>query len=145
MEGGRRALQVFCIGTFETKRQELIFLSDCVQSNLTAFSKGSSLKVEVTILDVSCSTRKYKIRPPENVGFVTKDFLLYRFLGTEGRLSFKHPSDRGEANCNPKQGTNKLFENSPRRWHPCWSYRNWWQWWNFFDRTSIEISTSWSS
>lgn len=97
MEGGRKALQVFCIGTVETKYQELLFLSDRVQSNLAAFSKGSSLKVEVSILDVSCSTRKYKLRPPENVGFVTKDLILHRFLGTEGRLSFKHPADRGEA------------------------------------------------
>ncbi|KAH0467773.1 hypothetical protein IEQ34_002806 [Dendrobium chrysotoxum] len=97
MEGERKALQFFCIGTVDTKYQELLFLSDRIQSNLAAFTKGSPFKVEVTLIDVSSSTRQFKIRPPENVDFVTRDSLLYGFLDAEERLSFRVPDDRGEA------------------------------------------------
>ncbi|KAK8970294.1 hypothetical protein KSP40_PGU004191 [Platanthera guangdongensis] len=96
MEGGRKALQVFCIGTFETKRQELIFLSDRVQSNLTAFSKGSSLKLESSILDVKTNNNNTQIFIPLFIKNMPSNRLLMNY-SYSGRLSFNHPSDRGEA------------------------------------------------
>ncbi|VFQ85634.1 unnamed protein product, partial [Cuscuta campestris] len=39
-----RALQVFCIGTADTKLEELRFLSDAVRSSLGSFSINSSSK-----------------------------------------------------------------------------------------------------
>lgn len=45
MAGAERTAQVLCIGTADTKLEELRFLADRVGSDLSAFSKGFSLKV----------------------------------------------------------------------------------------------------
>ena len=45
MARGEKTLQVFCIGTADTKLDELRFLYDRLQSDLDVFSKGSSIKV----------------------------------------------------------------------------------------------------
>lgn len=50
--------QVLCIGTADTKLDELQFLSDSLRSNLQTFSTNSSFKVQVTILDISCSQKE---------------------------------------------------------------------------------------
>ncbi|KAG0493541.1 hypothetical protein HPP92_004535 [Vanilla planifolia] len=92
-----KALQVFCIGTVDTKYAELLYLSDRIRSNLDAFSRGCPYKVEVTIIDVSSSTRKYKIRPPNNVHFVTRDTLLLSLSSAEERSLVALPDDRGGA------------------------------------------------
>lgn len=39
-------MQVFCVGTADTKLEELRYLAESVQSNLTSFSTKSSPKVE---------------------------------------------------------------------------------------------------
>ncbi|PKA49326.1 hypothetical protein AXF42_Ash014228 [Apostasia shenzhenica] len=88
--------QVFCIGTADTKLGELRFLFERVQSNLAAFTRESPLKVQVTIIDVSSSRRKYKFANLDNIPFITRDSLLYSFMGQE-KLSYQLPDDRGEA------------------------------------------------
>lgn len=47
MAHGEKTLQVFCIGTADTKLDELRFLYDRLRSDLDVFSKGSSIKVYV--------------------------------------------------------------------------------------------------
>lgn len=44
------SLQVFCIGTLDTKLQELRFLSEAVRSTLNSFSNNSSTKVHCLLL-----------------------------------------------------------------------------------------------
>nr|DAD40786.1 TPA_asm: hypothetical protein HUJ06_015109 [Nelumbo nucifera] len=46
MEGREGVFRVFCIGTADTKLEELRFLADSVRSNLHSFSKTSSFKVQ---------------------------------------------------------------------------------------------------
>ncbi|KAK2990416.1 hypothetical protein RJ640_011164 [Escallonia rubra] len=53
-----KSLQVFCIGTADTKLEELQFLCDAVRSNLTTFSTPSSSKVEVVVVDVSAGQKE---------------------------------------------------------------------------------------
>ncbi|KAI3450982.1 hypothetical protein Pfo_007647 [Paulownia fortunei] len=48
-------LEVFCVGTADTKLQELQFLSESVQSNLHKFSSNSSSKVVKVCVTFSCS------------------------------------------------------------------------------------------
>ncbi|KAF6166697.1 hypothetical protein GIB67_005559 [Kingdonia uniflora] len=53
-----KVLQVFCIGTIDSKKDELEFLSNSVRSNLNSFFKNSLIQVQVTILDVSVSRKE---------------------------------------------------------------------------------------
>lgn len=46
-------MQVFCVGTADTKLEELRYLAESVQSNLTSFSTKSSPKVE-SFVDLIC-------------------------------------------------------------------------------------------
>ncbi|KAJ0989058.1 hypothetical protein J5N97_007414 [Dioscorea zingiberensis] len=90
-----RTIQVFCIGTADTKLDELRFLSDRLRSDLDAFSKGSSTKVKVTIVDVS--TGQKSITSLEDFPFVSRDAVLSCYPEAEGHLFYKLPDDRGEA------------------------------------------------
>ena len=49
MADRNQTLRVFCVGTADTKLDELRFLSNSVRSNLNTFSNNSSLKVYIHI------------------------------------------------------------------------------------------------
>ncbi|KAL6993524.1 ToMV susceptible protein tm-1(GCR26) [Sarracenia purpurea var. burkii] len=87
-------LQVFCVGTADTKLEELRFLSESVRSNLNNFSISSSSTVEVIVVDVSTGQKE-----TENCGdfkFVSRnDVLSCSFVS--GEQSPNLPDDRGVA------------------------------------------------
>ncbi|XP_010909381.1 toMV susceptible protein tm-1(GCR26) [Elaeis guineensis] len=87
--------KVFCIGTADTKLEELRFLSERIRSDLITVSKGSSFKVQVSVIDVS--TDKKKIASLEDISFVSREDVLSCYFGIEGHSPYKLPDDRGEA------------------------------------------------
>ncbi|XP_039125268.1 toMV susceptible protein tm-1(GCR26) isoform X1 [Dioscorea cayenensis subsp. rotundata] len=95
MAHGEKTLQVFCIGTADTKLDELRFLYDRLRSDLDVFSKGSSIKVKVTIVDVS--TGQKAIAGVKDIPFVSRDAVLSCYPEAEGHLFYKLPDDRGKA------------------------------------------------
>ncbi|KAJ4891079.1 Uncharacterized protein Rs2_30827 [Raphanus sativus] len=85
--------RVFCVGTVDTKLDELRFLAGSVRSNIGAFSTNSSSnKVEVVIVDVSASPDHKEVDEVADFEFVNRDQLLSYSDG-----SAKLPEDRGEA------------------------------------------------
>ncbi|XP_058227498.1 toMV susceptible protein tm-1(GCR26) isoform X2 [Rhododendron vialii] len=89
-----RTLQVFCIGTADTKLEELRFLSDSVRSNLNNFSAHSSSKVEVTVVDVSTSQKE--AQGCRDLKYVSRNDVLSCYFGS-GEQSHSLPDDRGTA------------------------------------------------
>ncbi|XP_011025844.1 PREDICTED: uncharacterized protein LOC105126622 [Populus euphratica] len=82
--------RVFCIGTADTKLDELLFLSDSVRSNL-----NSASKVQVVVVDVSVGSKEI-----ESVGdfeFVSRKDLLAPYLGPAETTQNVLPDDRGQA------------------------------------------------
>lgn len=94
MAGAEKIFQVFCIGTADTKLEELQFLSNCLKSDLAAFSSGSPFKVHVSIVDVSSSDKE--IVNSEDISLVTREAVLSCYSGYE-HSSYVLPDDRGEA------------------------------------------------
>ncbi|XP_042482712.1 toMV susceptible protein tm-1(GCR26) [Macadamia integrifolia] len=95
MADREKVFRVFCIGTADTKLQELRFLSDSVRSHLEIFSKSSAVKVQVVVVDVSTGQQE-----TENLGdfpFVTRMEVLSCYFGLEEQPLKKLPSDRGLA------------------------------------------------
>ncbi|XP_074285976.1 toMV susceptible protein tm-1(GCR26)-like [Silene latifolia] len=87
--------QVFCIGTADTKLEELTFLSKSVDSYLNSFSPDSSKsKVQVTIVDVS--TGQKGIQNMEELHFIPRKDVLSSYLGP-GNQDYLLPDDRGRA------------------------------------------------
>ncbi|KAF7134203.1 hypothetical protein RHSIM_Rhsim08G0121400 [Rhododendron simsii] len=89
-----RSLQVYCIGTADTKLEELRFLSDSVRSNLNNFSAHSSSKVEVTVVDVSTSQKE--AQSCGDLKYVSRNDVLSCYFGS-GEQSHSLPDDRGTA------------------------------------------------
>lgn len=89
---GKGDVAVFCIGTADTKLEELRFLSGSVRSNLATFS---SSKIQVTIVDVSTSQKE--VENFSDFNFVSRNTLLSGFskLGVQNSASL--PDDRGKA------------------------------------------------
>lgn len=88
--------RVFCVGTVDTKLDELRFLAGSVRSNISAFSTNSSSnKVEVVIVDVSASTDHKEVDEVADFEFVKRDQLLSCYHHHDGSASL--PDDRGEA------------------------------------------------
>ncbi|KAG6647014.1 hypothetical protein I3843_07G047100 [Carya illinoinensis] len=86
-----KTLRVFCVGTADSKLEELRFLSESIRSNLNSFSKNSSLKVQVAIIDVSCSQKE-----TQSLGdfmYVSRKDVLSCYSEAPTVL----PDDRGEA------------------------------------------------
>ncbi|KAJ6288398.1 hypothetical protein OIU76_024393 [Salix suchowensis] len=86
----RKPPRVLCIGTADTKLDELLFLSDSVRSNLR-----SSSKVQVVVVDVSVGSKEI-----ESVGdfeFVSRKDLLACSLGPAETALNVLPDDRGQA------------------------------------------------
>ncbi|XP_077244309.1 TIM-barrel signal transduction protein [Tasmannia lanceolata] len=90
-----KVYRVFCIGTADTKLEELRFLSDSIRSNLDKFSHSTTLKVEVIVVDVSTSQKE-----TENLvdgTFITRKEVLSSYLKVEELSSYLFPDDRGDA------------------------------------------------
>nr|ADQ43210.1 unknown [Schrenkiella parvula] len=87
--------RVFCVGTVDTKLDELRFLAGSVRTNLGAFSNNSSSKVEVVIVDVSASTDHKEIENVADFAFVRREEVLSSYFGSAEPVRL--PDDRGEA------------------------------------------------
>ncbi|MFQ6634145.1 hypothetical protein Gotur_011236 [Gossypium turneri] len=87
--------KVFCVGTADTKLDELHFLSQSVGSSLTTFSNSSSSKVEVVIVDVSAGQKETE--SSDDFKFVTRKELLLCYSESVGGNPIALPDDRGEA------------------------------------------------
>ncbi|XP_012491632.1 toMV susceptible protein tm-1(GCR26) isoform X1 [Gossypium raimondii] len=87
--------KVFCVGTADTKLDELHFLSQSVGSSLTTFSNSSSSKVEVVIVDVSAGQKETE--SSGDFKFVTRKELLLCYSESVGGNPIALPDDRGEA------------------------------------------------
>lgn len=93
-----QTLRVFCIGTADTKLEELRFLSDFVQSNLRGFSKNPSLNPQVVVVDVSVSTGEKETESLGDFTFISRKEVLDSYLGSSELTSTRIlPDDRGEA------------------------------------------------
>ncbi|CAH8354180.1 unnamed protein product [Eruca vesicaria subsp. sativa] len=97
MPGGR--YRVFCVGTVDTKLDELRFLAKSVRSNIGAFSNNNSSasKVEVVIVDVSASPDHHHKEEVADFAFVNRDQLLSSYSHGSSPETVKLPDDRGEA------------------------------------------------
>ncbi|MQL89215.1 hypothetical protein Taro_021786, partial [Colocasia esculenta] len=84
--------QVFCIGTLDTKLDEVLFLSDRVRSSLDSFSPS---RVQITLIDVSVGTKETESL--EGYALVTRKDLLSCCPGVDGKSPYQLPEDRGEA------------------------------------------------
>lgn len=92
MPADDKTRRVFCIGTADTKLEELRFLADSVRSNLTAFSASSSSKVQITVVDVSVSHHDSDFNITD-FAFVSRKEVLRSYSEAVDQL----PEDRGEA------------------------------------------------
>ncbi|KAI3500029.1 hypothetical protein L1887_35844 [Cichorium endivia] len=88
-------LQVFCIGTADTKLDELLFLSESVRSNLTNFTAASSSKVQVVVVDVSVGSKE--INSFKDFKFVSRKELLSTYSESENQPETQIPDSRSEA------------------------------------------------
>ncbi|XP_027074065.2 toMV susceptible protein tm-1(GCR26) isoform X1 [Coffea arabica] len=86
------AVQVFCVGTADTKLEELRFLSQSVQSNLNNFSTNSSTKVQVTVVDVSVGEKE--VQSCGDFKFVSREDV---FSASGEPSPVQLPDDRGKA------------------------------------------------
>ncbi|THU44789.1 hypothetical protein C4D60_Mb02t11060 [Musa balbisiana] len=91
-----KILHVFCIGTADTKLEELRFLADVLRSRLATFSNDSpTSKIQASLVDVSTSNKK--IECLEDIPFISRDAILSCYMGVEEHPSYKLPDDRGKA------------------------------------------------
>jgi uncharacterized protein (UPF0261 family)/predicted TIM-barrel enzyme len=89
--------QVFCIGTADTKLEELQFLANRVKSAINSFNNGSTSasKVQVTIVDVSTSNKETQI--PDEIPFISRETVLSYNEDIQKDSSYQLPAERGEA------------------------------------------------
>ncbi|CAL9201494.1 unnamed protein product [Musa hybrid cultivar] len=91
-----KILHVFCIGTADTKLEELRFLADVLRSRLATFSNDSpTFKIQASLVDVSTSNKK--IECLEDIPFISRDAILSCYMGVAEHPSYKLPDDRGKA------------------------------------------------
>ncbi|CAN6221366.1 unnamed protein product [Urochloa humidicola] len=83
-------MEVLCIGTADTKLEELLFLAARLRSALAA---GSDSKVQVSIVDVS-TTEKSTAQDLKDITFISRNTVLSCHLGVD---EHNLPDDRGEA------------------------------------------------
>lgn len=91
--------RVFCIGTADSKLEELRFLSESVRSNLNTFSGTSCSNLEVAIVDVSASLSDSDTTSLNDFAFVSRNELLSNYFGSKhpNLTTTSLPDDRGEA------------------------------------------------
>ncbi|KAL2236316.1 UNVERIFIED_CONTAM: ToMV susceptible protein tm-1(GCR26) [Sesamum indicum] len=89
-------MKIFCIGTADTKLEELRFLAQAIRSNLQLFSANSTSEVVlVTLVDVSASRKD--VESCEDFKFVSKKDLLSCYFGAGEQHGTLLPDDRGKA------------------------------------------------
>ncbi|GAB4847464.1 ToMV susceptible protein tm-1(GCR26) [Ancistrocladus abbreviatus] len=86
---------VFCIGTADTKGDELRFLSESVRSNLKSFSLNLQSMVQVTVVDVSTSQKETETF--EDFNFVSRKEVLSHYVKSGKGDQNLLPDDRGRA------------------------------------------------
>ncbi|KAL8047375.1 hypothetical protein ABFX02_08G237100 [Erythranthe guttata] len=91
----QNTVQVFCIGTADTKLQELRFLAHSIRSNLQLFSPNSSSKLLVTVVDVSASQKN--VEGCDDFKFVSKKDVLSSCSVSGEQIDTFLPDDRGKA------------------------------------------------
>ncbi|AQK66466.1 TIM-barrel signal transduction protein isoform 2 [Zea mays] len=84
-------MEVLCIGTADTKFEELLFLAAQLRSALAA--SGSDSKVQVSIVDVS-TTEKTTANDFKDIIFIPRNTILSCHLGVD---QHNLPDNRGEA------------------------------------------------
>ncbi|GAB2279518.1 ToMV susceptible protein tm-1(GCR26) [Dionaea muscipula] len=107
---GNKTLQVFCVGTADTKGDELRFLAESVRSNLKFFSGNRQSKVQVTIVDVSTSQN-------EAVNFhgfdiIPRKDILSSYAASEQQNRDLLPDDRGKAMTTMSNGLLHFLKNA---------------------------------
>ena len=89
------APRVFCIGTVDTKLEEIRFLAESIWSNLNNISNTySTTKLQVTIVNVF-----YPPNEIDSVGnfiFVPKKYIFSCYFGSMEQISCPLPNDRGK-------------------------------------------------
>ncbi|XP_030466079.2 toMV susceptible protein tm-1(GCR26) [Syzygium oleosum] len=95
MAAPQPARRVLCIGTADTKLDELRFLAGSVESHLAAFAAGPRSAVEVAVVDVSAG--QGEIRSVEGLVFTSRKELLSQYFEFNGQQPHGLPDDRGEA------------------------------------------------
>lgn len=92
---GKQRNQVFCVGTADTKLEELRFLCESVVSHFNSLAPNSSQsQVQVTLVDVSTGPKV--IQSLEDFHFVPRKDVLSSYLG-HGNQDYLLPDDRGRA------------------------------------------------
>ncbi|KAK2357420.1 toMV susceptible protein tm-1(GCR26) [Trifolium repens] len=82
-------LRIFCVGTLDTKLNELRFLSDSLRSNLHRFSNQTSPKLHIVVIDVSTGPNEPK--PLPDFTFISRNDVISSYQST------LLPQDRGKA------------------------------------------------
>ncbi|KAK1302512.1 hypothetical protein QJS10_CPB12g00050 [Acorus calamus] len=95
MSDRAKVFKVFCVGTTDTKLEELRFLSDSIRSDLNRFSNNSSLKAQVVVVDVS--TKNEATKGLEDIISVSRNDVLSCYSGAKEGFLRELPEDRGEA------------------------------------------------
>ncbi|MED6186940.1 ToMV susceptible protein tm-1(GCR26) [Stylosanthes scabra] len=98
-------LRVFCVGTLDTKFNELRFLTNSLRSNLQRFSTHLSSKVEVVVVDVSAGPEEPK--STQDFTFVSRSEVLSCCGGSNA-----FESDRGKAVARISQGLEQFLKSS---------------------------------
>ncbi|KAL6518452.1 ToMV susceptible protein tm-1(GCR26) [Orobanche gracilis] len=88
-------MQVFCIGTADTKLVELQFLAQSVRSNLQHFSATMSSQLVVTVIDVSVSQKD--VEHFDGFKFVSREEVLSCCSIAGEQCDNLLPDDRGKA------------------------------------------------
>ncbi|KAL6839378.1 hypothetical protein ACP4OV_030648 [Aristida adscensionis] len=86
-------LEVLCIGTADTKLEELRFFAARISSALAAAAAAAVPKVQVSIVDVS-TTKKITPQDLKDITFIPRDTVLSSHFGVD---QHNLPDDRGEA------------------------------------------------
>ncbi|KAM7250069.1 hypothetical protein ACFE04_021952 [Oxalis oulophora] len=85
--------RVYCIGTADTKLNELLFLAHSVISNLKSFNKNASFKLQVVVVDVSTGNKETEPLNGDFI-FVSRNEVL---SCTDDQTPSQIPTDRGRA------------------------------------------------
>lgn len=95
MAAPQQARRVFCVGTADTKLDELRFLAGSVRSHVAAFAANPRFTVEVAVVDVSAG--QDEIQSVEGLIFTSRKELLSQYFEFNNQKPQKLPDDRGEA------------------------------------------------
>ncbi|KAM7276346.1 hypothetical protein ACFE04_018212 [Oxalis oulophora] len=88
--------RVFCVGTADTKLDELQFLSKCVRSSLDNYSQILSTKIQVMIVDVSANHQEIEIAD-DNQCVIKRNQILTCYFESINQVPTPLPDDRGHA------------------------------------------------